>query len=207
MAAAVANAAAAVANAAAADRSSGLMREVHEDRSSWRFAELPREVRGLTLCDPEVARHSCFVLSANFLSDDEIDIVNEAAAGNAKFSTPLYLQHQGLPRALEPIFVRICAHLTGVDAEHWGVLADLGKTIGHGVNCRVVEYHEYSTRGRKQCDSHYDAGSLFTVDIMLSDTSKFEGGEMRSTTWADRYPVGTGAALNQGGGRCHRVLG
>lgn len=46
---------------------------------------------------------------------------------------------------------------------------------------RTIEFHEYSVRGRRICGTHSDYGSLFTADVMLSQSSDFEGGRMVST--------------------------
>lgn len=129
----------------------------------------------------------------------------------------MYLQRGSLPVALKPLVERICAHVARVDADNWGVLAALQLPLPgdgvHGVNVRVapfprrklrrrrsslsaprvrqvrsVELHEYSERGRKECATHTDFGSLFTCDILLSDTSDFEGGRMLAPTFAGSPP-------------------
>ena len=41
---------------------------------------------------------------------------------------------------------------------------------------RCVEYHTVEPGGSLPFPTHYDAGSLVTIDVMLSDTSEFEGG-------------------------------
>ena len=46
------------------------------------------------------------------------------------------------------------------------------------MQARTVEFHEYSRLKRRVCANHSDYGSLFTADVMLSDTSDFEGGRM-----------------------------
>ena len=150
---------------------------------------------GCKLCDPNLAQHTSIIRTPNFLGDREIAQVVAAAdavrlrgasgSTSARFKTPLYLQGGGLSPALAPIFQKVCALVASVDAAHWGALADCDKRIDelHGVNARCVEFHEYSERGRHVCESHFDAGSLFTADIMLSDTNVFEGGDMTSTVW------------------------
>ena len=66
---------------------------------------------------------------------------------------------------------------------HWGVLKDLGRSMGDGsIRARCVEFHEYSQdRGRVVCGNHFDTGSLFTVDLMLSHRSEYGGGKFVTT--------------------------
>ena len=151
-------------------------------------------VRGNALLDPDYAQHTAMIRTPAFFSASEIDTVITAAAAHRAthagepFDT-MYLQHntwyapmQAAP--LKLIYDRVVEHVRRLDNEHWGLMdADdlhFGRGEG-GVNARTIEFHEYSQRGRKVCGCHYDSGSLFTVDIMLSDTRSFEGGEMRST--------------------------
>ena len=152
------------------------------------------EPQGCQLCDPDLAQHTSIIRTPNFVSEEEIalvvaeaDAVRSAGGSmSARFKTPLYLQCDGLSPTLAPIFQKVCALVTSIDSAHWRLLKDCHKAIDelNGVNARCVEFHEYSLeRGRRVCESHYDAGSLFTADIMLSDTGHFEGGDMTSTVW------------------------
>ena len=102
-------------------------------------------------------------------------------------------------------------------AAGWGLLSD---RMGHAVRC--IEYHEQQLDGRDvggggggearggggkaggavstgaASTSHYDAGSLVTIDVMLSQCGAFEGGELM-TPEADgaltRHPLASGDAL------------
>ena len=147
-------------------------------------------VRGNALLDPQNAQHTNMIRTPLFLSASEIDTVMAVGAAHRRaherepFDT-MYLQHNvGVPKALQPIFDRVVEHVRRIDKEHWGLMDANELHFGHGeggVNARTIEFHEYSQRGRKVCGCHYDSGSLFTVDFMLSDTRAFEGGDMRST--------------------------
>jgi hypothetical protein len=60
------------------------------------------------------------------------------------------------------------------DDSNWGFLR--GRSSDR-VNFRTVEFHEYSAGGQLTTANHYDAGSLLTLDIMLSAPSvDFDGG-------------------------------
>jgi hypothetical protein len=90
----------------------------------------------------------------------------------------------------------LCARLGAlaqqVDAESgWGLLDTLplgGALAGPGaaaaegtVNVRVCEYHEYFSAGALEQRRHYDAGSLVTIGIMLSDPQRdFLGGAFQT---------------------------
>eukprot|EP00929_Paragymnodinium_shiwhaense_P085531 TRINITY_DN45950_c0_g1_i2.p1 TRINITY_DN45950_c0_g1~~TRINITY_DN45950_c0_g1_i2.p1 ORF type:complete len:278 (-),score=49.76 TRINITY_DN45950_c0_g1_i2:376-1209(-) len=63
-----------------------------------------------------------------------------------------------------------------VDAANWKILDGYD---GAALNFRTVEYHEYEASGRLAAKEHYDAGSLITMDIMLTQPgSDFEGGAL-----------------------------
>eukprot|EP00931_Biecheleriopsis_adriatica_P090113 TRINITY_DN64148_c0_g1_i1.p1 TRINITY_DN64148_c0_g1~~TRINITY_DN64148_c0_g1_i1.p1 ORF type:complete len:229 (-),score=42.52 TRINITY_DN64148_c0_g1_i1:196-882(-) len=147
---------------------------------------------GLALLVPEVADKSRVIRKEHFLSLNEIQEVLRVAeelkaAGPSGEGTALnflgswdtlYLQ-QGdfFRRSLPDLHRRLCELVSEVDATHWGMLAESDEKIGDGVNVRTAELHEYGVRARQVCGNHYDAGSLVTVDVMLSHTSDFEGGE------------------------------
>lgn len=148
--------------------------------------------RGLALLVPEVADRTCVVARRQFLSLSEIECIQAAAAkkshdmlkdsGCFQKSDTVYLQHDGcFKRMLPDIRRKICQLVKDSDEEHWGLLAGCGKEIGTGVNPRCVEFHEYGLHARRVCGPHYDSNSLITVDIMLSRTSDFEGGNFFTT--------------------------
>ena len=59
-----------------------------------------------------------------------------------------------------------------VDAKHWNVMNRATRPVVP----RCVEYHTVEPGGSLPYPTHYDAGSLVTIDLMLSNTSDFEGG-------------------------------
>ena len=84
--------------------------------------------RGTALLDAAAAQRTVMVRSQGFASDADIRLLlstpPEEPAGEEQHSTR-YLQRGGLPEALRPLLARICAHVAAVDADHWGVLAEL----------------------------------------------------------------------------------
>jgi hypothetical protein len=58
-------------------------------------------------------------------------------------------------------------------SEGWGLLTG-------AVQPRTIEYHEALRGGGLAQPDHFDGGSCVTVDIMLSDTAGFSGGEFRT---------------------------
>ena len=163
--------------------------------TEWRWTLLDPSLCGCLLLDPTIAQHTDAVRTARFLSRREIDIIVAAAGrhqtehdrysktggGSSDVAGKLYLQHDGVPRDVEPIVERLEALVRELDAKHWGILASDEVAADGCMTARCVEFHEYGPSGRNECQSHYDAGSLFTADVMLSDTADFEGGEMLTT--------------------------
>ena len=163
---------------------------------SWLFRGGPLDrLRGAALLDPEVAQHTHAVRIPAAVGQQDIRLLL-AAAEHHKAESPatvgsssnvegkLYLHHNGCDHTIQHIVNAIEALVRRTDAENWGLLAD-SKVMADGpMMPRCVEFHEYNVCGRQQCDSHYDAGSLFTADIMLSEAGDFEGGEMVTTASA-----------------------
>jgi hypothetical protein len=146
----------------------------------------------MDLQHPDTAGRTSVVRTKQFLSLDEILEIQGAALEVVcmcpvpKWET-IYLQNQYYFQTHHPkIYSRIKTLVRDIDAEHWGLLEALEKTVGIGVNARCIEFHEYGLNARRICGLHVDTGSLFTVDIMLSDTSEFEGGKFIT----DRLPNG-----------------
>lgn len=150
--------------------------------------EAASQTRGRQLLDPDWAQHTEVQRTPAFLCDAEIEQVISCAAEHRRVhASPseestwdtVYLQRGGLPAELAPIFRRISQRVGAADRDNWGILGgEEGLQLGDDVNARCVEFHEYSERGRRTCGHHYDSGSVFTADIMLSDSSSFEGGRM-----------------------------
>jgi len=163
-------------------------------RNCWKWREAASTcfgLRGAALLAPEVAQHTEAIRLPKAISDKEIALLVAAAeqhklnhAGDAKLTGSsdapgkLYLHHNGCDPTILPIVARIEALVRRTDRENWGLLADRTVLAGKPMTPRCVEFHEYVVGGRDQCLSHYDAGSLFTADVMLCETSEFEGGEM-----------------------------
>ena len=84
------------------------------------------------------------------------------------------------------LLARIAAAAWEADkAEGWGLLQ--GKTLGTDVGVRVIEYHTYEAGGKLVDPEHTDAGSLVTVDILLSD--RFEGGHLETPNAGGAAPT------------------
>eukprot|EP00930_Biecheleria_cincta_P100854 TRINITY_DN92481_c0_g1_i1.p1 TRINITY_DN92481_c0_g1~~TRINITY_DN92481_c0_g1_i1.p1 ORF type:complete len:252 (-),score=33.49 TRINITY_DN92481_c0_g1_i1:292-996(-) len=168
---------------------------------------------GLSLLNPDVADQSDVIHMKKFLSLDEINCIRQAAEslkksgadghsdGASNYTGPwdtLYLQQGSFfQQAMPNLHRRLCDLVTEVDHTHFGMLEDAGEEIGDGVNARTVELHEYGARARNICDVHYDTGSMFTVDVMLSDTADFQGGHF-FTHSKDPDDIGPGVLRRHG---------
>ena len=83
-----------------------------------------------------------------------------------------YLHSDDLFRTKMPSFIdKVLTAAVNVDrAEGWGLLTGV-------VQPRTIEFHEALRGGGLAQSDHFDGGSCVTVDIMLSDTAGFSGGE------------------------------
>ena len=166
------------------------------------YADGERVLRGRALLDPSLAQHTSAVRTAGFFSAEDIATVRAAAAAHCATypgaledrEAPLYLQRGGLPPSLLPLRDKIFAHACRVDDEHWGLAPERRRGRVHA---RCVEYHEYSAARRTCCGCHYDSGSLWTVDIMLSDTADFQGGHLLTTVRTPLERPGDGGEQRQ----------
>ena len=165
----------------------------HKNTSSL----LDPNVRGVALLDPIVAQHTHFVKWPAAITPKEIDAIknaaeehkqkyhpdgNYASRGTSDVPGKLYLHYHGVSPEIEPIVSKIEALVRISDRENWGLLRDADCIADGPIAPRCVEFHSYSAAdGRERCDDHYDAGSLFTADVMLSEDGDFDGGEMQST--------------------------
>ena len=70
---------------------------------------------------------------------------------------------------------------SGYESDGESSVASLSYCTDGTMRARTVEFHEYSKLKRQICANHSDWGSLFTADVMLSDTCEFEGGQMITT--------------------------
>jgi hypothetical protein len=81
-----------------------------------------------------------------------------------------------------------------VDEENWQVLRHATSPVVP----RCVEYHRVEPGGSLPFIHHHDAGSFITIDVMLSSTDEFEGGQfqtLESDGTMRSYPFELGDAL------------
>jgi hypothetical protein len=75
------------------------------------------------------------------------------------------------------------------------------------LNVRCVEFHTYRVGGGVMMKGHRDFGSVFTLSVLLSDPSGFDGGEL--LTWqdghAETHPMERGDALLFHSEKAHNV--
>lgn len=142
------------------------------------------------LCSPRLpavsdAQRTAVVRVPGFLSDSEIENIHCAAAalreerGEASRSNGLdaatwktvYFNHL-LAERLPWLRSRLHATAREVDSQQrWGVLDGRRQ-----LSFRCAEYHQVLPAGGLPIKEHYDAGSLITLDLMLSETGDFAGG-------------------------------
>ena len=121
---------------------------------------------------------------------------NQAARFSCGCWETSYLSTDGwFGRAMPELRQKLISAAREVDAQHWQLL----RTATAPVVPRCVEFHTVGAGGSLPFPTHYDTGSLVTIDVMCSDPSEeFEGGEFR-TLEADgsmkTYPFEKGDAL------------
>jgi len=143
------------------------------------------------LPNPSDAQRTRVVAIPGFASDEVIDQIHEAAAtvrdaagdglkkevarsnGLASDSWRTVFFNHRLGELLPELRSDLIAAARAADAEQegWGVLE--GR---RDLSIRCAEYHTVATSGGLPMQKHYDAGSLITMDLMLSDTRDFGGG-------------------------------
>ena len=167
---------------------------ISNGRSEWFWRQLDPATRGAALLDPAVAQHTSFVRLPSAISDAETAVLLAAAeqhihehSGESSGSESshvqgkLYLHHNGVNDETAAIVARIQRLVEATDAVHWEVLSDEEVIAGGAVGPRCVEFREHAPGEGEACYDHYDAGSLFTVNVMLSSGGEFEGGAMQSS--------------------------
>ena len=99
---------------------------------------------------------------------------NQAAAYRTGKWETIYLSTDGLFAQRAPwLRERLVDACRAADAKHgWGMLDRATTPLG----VRCVEYHTVEPGGSLPFPHHYDAGSLITIDVMLSDAEDFQGG-------------------------------
>ena len=63
-------------------------------------------------------------------------------------------------------------------SQGWDLLE--GKQFGKDVNLRVIEYSHYLAPAGLDQPTNHDTGSLLTIDMMLSESQEFEGGQFNT---------------------------
>lgn len=127
------------------------------------------------------AQQSSVVFWPKLLSDDEIDEIlkfSERMRGesDAQWST-CYLQSGGHHASLQPILQKLKDLALHVDAQPGG-WKRLRGDLHQRLRSRCVEHHSVTTGGALPDPTHFDGGSLFTIDVMLNTPGvDFEGGE------------------------------
>jgi predicted 2-oxoglutarate/Fe(II)-dependent dioxygenase YbiX len=100
---------------------------------------------------------------------------NQAAAYQKGTWETLYLSTDGqFAREMPWLHERIFSKATEVDKQEGWNLLDRATTP---IATRCVEYHTVEPGGSLPFPTHYDAGSLLTIDVLLTDPNEFEGGE------------------------------
>ena len=108
---------------------------------------------------------------------------NFAAAYHQGAWETSYLSTDGcFAREAPALYRKLIDAARQVDAEHWDVCSRATGSIAP----RCVEYHTVEPGGSLAYPTHYDAGSLVTIDVMLSDSQDYQGGEF-STLEADGH--------------------
>lgn len=89
-----------------------------------------------------------------------------------------YLHTDGTFAAeLPELRAKLIAAATAVDEQHWGLLRGATRPVAP----RCVEYHIVSASGSLPFEGHHDAGSMVTLDVLLSAASEFDGGAFVTT--------------------------
>ena len=75
-----------------------------------------------------------------------------------------------------PLFKKLRAAALEADSAHWGI----AKEAPGELSVRVIEVHEVSVAGALNHPYHFDAGSVVTIDLMLSEDEDYTGGEFET---------------------------
>ncbi|KAL1504860.1 hypothetical protein AB1Y20_008630 [Prymnesium parvum] len=141
------------------------------------------------LPSPEHAQQTDVVRLPRFVSDEEIASLHRLAAavraesGEVERSNGLeagswktvFINHR-LSELLPDLHRKLFDAAHTIDSAHWG-----GVLLGRrSLNLRCAEYHTVLQRGGLPIERHYDYGSLVTIDLMLTDTSEFTGGQFQT---------------------------
>ena len=150
-----------------------------QDELSESSAEEPELVVSLPQTDE--AKKSSVVFWPKLLSDEEIDQIlhfSSQMRGEcpAQWST-CYLQSGNRHGSLQPILKKLKDLALHVDQQPDG-WNRLPQNLHHKLRSRCVEHHSVTTGGALPDPTHFDGGSLFTIDVMLNRPGvDFQGGE------------------------------
>lgn len=153
--------------------------------------------RSLGLLTPAQAQHTEVVRLDRLLSDEETaevlsfartfwerqlpgheesDLQRQARAKGPSWRTTYLHAGDAFAQKFPTLLKRLRGVLLETDAQHWQVLK--GREPSR-LNFRTIECHEYAPSGQLTASRHYDAGSLLTLDIMLSHPNgDFKGGQL-----------------------------
>lgn len=86
-----------------------------------------------------------------------------------------YLNTDGLfEENFKDILNKLMDIALNADKKYWNLV----KNGRENVRLRVVELHSVSEKGGLLNKEHFDQGSLITIDVMLSNSDEFKGGEL-----------------------------
>ena len=163
------------------------------------LASSPRWLAPPSLISESVAQQTSVVRLPQFLSGDDIERLFAAAdavrldlerAGKVglhdlayRQSSPkrtwetVFLNHR-LDELLPELHSSLFAAARSVDAREGWELLGAGR---HPLSFRVAELHTVRPGGALPSPTHFDHGSLITLDLMLSDPGEdFEGGQLQT---------------------------
>lgn len=149
------------------------------------------------LPSPDDARLTEVVTVPRLLNDEEIAAVerlssskgsvmgsagrnaaNQAASYHTGVWETTYLSTGGVfAQELPEVRAKLIKAAADADERHWGIL----RCATMPVAPRCVEYHRVSPSGSLPFEGHHDAGSMLTIDVLLSDPAEFDGGAFVTT--------------------------
>ena len=168
-----------------------LMLQEEQIRCPSQQLEVQRDLATGSGTGLDVAQRTSVVRFPNFLSDEEIRSIHSLSldVGDSGRSVcasthrtgawdTCYLSTGGAFRLQLPTLLdRLLSAAREADASQgWGLLPASNSRLVP----RVVEYHTVTKHGSLPWAHHFDAGSLITVDCMLSSPGDFEGGTFQT---------------------------
>ena len=166
----------------------------------------PSQTFGVCECDgehllptPTSAQKTSAVRLPKFMSKEEIAAIHEvsrvmeeeenlkvvfkggATDGDPNWRTHYMQAEHGFQRHVPHLVTKIIEAMKQVDSENWRVLEGRDPSK---LKVRVVELHTVRPNGSLPDPTHFDRGSLITLDVMLSPPNAFTGGQF-STLNAD----------------------